>query len=98
VVATEPDNEPIELETELDKFNVVVAIEPDNESIEELRSEVVVAIEPDKPPTLEEADDVYELNDPVWTNCVLSKPSKVSAFNAYDAVDATPVIVPTIVP
>jgi hypothetical protein len=29
---------------------------------------------------------------------VLSNPSKVSAFNAYDAVDATPVIVPTIVP
>ena len=29
---------------------------------------------------------------------MLSNPSKVSAFNAYDAVDATPVIVPRIVP
>jgi hypothetical protein len=65
VVATEPDNEPIELEIELDKFNVVVAIEPDNESIEELNPEVVVATEPDKLPILEEADDVYELNEPV---------------------------------
>jgi hypothetical protein len=44
---------------------VVVAIEPDNESIEELNPEVVVATEPDKLPTLEEADDVYELNEPV---------------------------------
>lgn len=105
MVATDEDKLPIlelRLEvvvaTELDRLDVVVATDEDKPPIEELRSEVVVAIEPDKLPTLEEADDVYELNDPVWVNCVLSNPSKVSAFNAYDAVDATPVIVPTIVP
>jgi hypothetical protein len=105
VVATDEDKLPIlelRLEvvvaTELDRLDVVVATDELKPPIEELRSEVVIAIEPDKLPTLEEADDVYELNDPVWVNCVLSKPSKVSAFNAYDAVDATPVIVPKIVP
>jgi hypothetical protein len=65
VVATEPDNEPIELETELDKFNVVVATDELKLPIEELNPEVVVATEPDKLPILEEADDVYELNEPV---------------------------------
>jgi hypothetical protein len=65
VVATEPDNEPIELETELDKPLVVVATDELKLPIDELNPEVVVATEPDKLPILEEADDVYELNEPV---------------------------------
>jgi hypothetical protein len=72
VVATDEDKLPIlELRfevvvaTELDRLDVVVATDEDKPPIEELRSEVVVAIEPDKSPTLEEADDVYELNEPV---------------------------------
>jgi hypothetical protein len=94
VVATEPDKLPILLETELLKFNVVIATE-------ELSPDVVVATLEDKSPILEdneldkfnvvvatelEKDDVYDWKEPVCTKDTLSKPSNRFALFEYDAV------------